>query len=147
MTDLNSRDSFKEYDLYSHRGKCSEEQLHESQMYDLHPYVIHNYNRRQYCWHIVISDPIFSGTRRILALPPLNPNPHPPGNVVYRLVLYVTIILQHWMGGTGVNGTECSKWKEKVLNMERKPFLVYNVSTIFVTYCSLDKHWTYTWFC
>ena len=39
----------------------------------------------------------------------------------------------------GVNGTECIKWKEKVLNREGKLFLVYNVSTIFVTYCVLSR--------
>ena len=47
---------------------------------------------------------------------------------------YNTTIL---VGGTEVNGTESSEWKEIVLNIERKPFLVYNVSTIFVTYCRL----------
>ena len=37
---------------------------------------------------------------------------------------YNTTIL---VGGTEVNGTESSEWKEIVLNIERKPFLVYNV--------------------
>ena len=69
---------------------------------------------------------------------PLFPNPTPPPDNFVHVYHFSQVC--HYNpttldGGTGVNGTECSKWKEEVLNMEQKPFLVYNVSTIFVTYC------------
>ena len=77
---------------------------------------------------------IKKGFRNVLCLPTVNGVNH--GISKDRHIF--SFLTADW--GTWVNRTECSKWKEKVLHMERKLFSVYNVSTIFVTYYSLSKH-------